>query len=137
MKKIILFSVVSFILYAAGAFAQNDVTPSCTLQAGVDPIPHTITVSPSIAYVLYGGDVDFKASAYDAEGKRLKEFQPTSWSASAGLINENGWYVANVVGYHTVTANFDCIINRSGMEEPLLLHVEGTASVDVGEERPR
>ncbi|MBI3018350.1 MAG: hypothetical protein HYY61_00425 [Deltaproteobacteria bacterium] len=138
MKKIFSFSILSFFFSMSLALADDDIVINrCTLQAGVDPIPHTIVVSPSIAYVRYGGDVYFRASAYDTEGKRIEGFEPTSWSATAGLIDEKGWYVANIVGYHTVTANFDCRVLRSGMEEPLLLHVAGTASVNVGNERPR
>ncbi len=138
MKKIFSLSIVSFFFGLSLASADdNGVITRCTLQAGVDPIPHTLTVSPAMAYVQYGGDIRFRANAYDADGKLIEGFKPTSWEASAGLIDERGWYVANIIGYHLVTANFDCSIQRSGMEEPLFLHVEDTASVRVGAERPR
>ena len=87
MKKIFSFSIVSFFFSMSLALADdNGVITRCTLQAGVDPIPYTIVISPYIAYVRYGGDVYFRARAYDAEGKLIEGFKPTSWSASAGLI---------------------------------------------------
>ena len=132
MKKVLIVGIVS--LFCSVAFGQNEVTP---IPLCTDPVPHTIFVSPSIAYVLYGGDVDFKATAYDAEGKRIEGFQPTSWSASAGNINDQGWYVANITGYHTVTAHYECLLSGTGSPNLVHLYIHGNASVHVGEERPR
>ncbi|OGP03060.1 MAG: hypothetical protein A2Z91_03705 [Deltaproteobacteria bacterium GWA2_38_16] len=134
MKKVLFFSLIAFsFLVVIPIFADN----------GNDPAPVTVAsiqVFPPMAFTRYGGEVEFTARAYDKDGNWLKDLDLTGcWTTSAGLIDDFGRYIANVVGYHTVTCTYtgpyEAPIGTPLPIEPVL--IEGTASVDVGEERPR
>ncbi len=133
MKKIFWLSLmVSIWLNASTSFSQ-DATP---LPVCSDPLPHSIAISPVIAHVIYGGDVDFRAYAYDESGKLIKDFSPTSWEASSGIMDDQGHYVANITGYHEISAHYECLLANNGTADPIY-GISGNASVHVGEPRPR
>ena len=120
MKKI--FFILVFVFVSALALAEQEVA--------------TIHVSPAIANTRYGGEVQFRAYAHDAQGNLIANFKPSEWVASAGIIDENGRYIANIVGYHTVSARYYKNSTTPNPVDPGEF-IEGTASVHVGEERPR
>lgn len=92
----------------------------------------SIQVFPVIAHTFYGGEVQFTAYAYDAAENQLDIDLTGCWSASAGIIDDDGRYIANIVGYHTVTCRYEV-----GSGDNATASVAGTASVHVSDPRPR
>jgi hypothetical protein len=93
----------------------------------------TIHVYPGSTNVPYGGDVRFRAYAYDSDEKRIEGFEVTSWNATAGIMHQDGHYVANIVGWHTVDAIY---IDTCSASDPAPRIVTGKASVRVFDRRP-
>ena len=101
------------------------------------PIPAQIFVSPSMVTLRYAGDVRFRATAFDVNGNRIENWEPTEWRASAGIMYSDGWYVGNISGYHTIQAVHVYYRQGSGSTEPERVEVIGEASVNVGHPDPR
>ncbi|MBI2646622.1 MAG: hypothetical protein HYW85_06325 [Deltaproteobacteria bacterium] len=96
------------------------------------PKVQTIRVYPFHSNLLYGGDIRFKAFAYDKDDNFIRILTEAQWSTTGGIIDSTGWYVANVSGFHTIQATHNTFPDGSSE----MVTVIGSATVDVEYPRP-
>ncbi len=105
------------------------VTASTSLTISAIPVLTSIAVSPETSTVHHGGPKQFVARGYDQFGTEVSV--SVDWSASGGVIQTDGQYIAYDLGTHTVTATSDAISGTAEItvvDAPVLTSIVVTPS---------